>query len=204
MYLRWLCMKTTCSVWANAGFGGYNDWIQQGGYCGGKGVWRNYFYDIWIQTYNFNHSPQHYLNMFFFVLPGLLKRHLLYYLLIMSQILHCQIQFLLVFPYNKSLLSLSRCVNIQRDLKHGQKCGWIHSICAVSEVWNELLCLFFALTCKENENQACSGVFQWCEAFLNLYLSAFYCNLISWRGRVRPLHCNCLCLMCTISHWQDI
>lgn len=40
--------------------------------------------------------------------------------------------------------------------------------------------------------------FQWCEAFSDLYLSAFYCTQISLgRGRVRPLHCNCSCLMCS-------
>lgn len=52
----------------------------------------------------------------------------------------------------------------------------------------------------ESKWSVCWG-FQWCEALSNLCLSTFYCTYISlWRGRMRPLHCNCLMCFSAVRH----
>lgn len=62
----------------------------------------------------------------------------------------------------------------------------------------DALCVSFALRCRENEKHVL-GIFQQCEAFSNLYVS------VSGRGRMRPLHCNCLRLMCSsVVHHQSL
>lgn len=78
------------------------------------------------------------------------------------------------FPCNKSQFS-PRCVNTERlEKKNEQNVG---EYAAFETVSLGMSCCVFASRCKE----------WWCEAFSNLYLSAFYCTGISL-GRRRWDH----------------
>lgn len=108
----------------------------------------------------------------------------------------------LVFPWHASFSP--RRVNILRGLNYigARKKNQVwENLQHLKWFLDELMCL-----CEEKENPACiRGVLNNVKPFSNLCLPAFSCTQISlWRGRVRPLHCNCLRLMGAISHWWDI